>query len=181
MTNHFPIPAGEDTPSRRKKAFQSPIVSFFRTKNQHPAKNFPPLCGKKQISFSKDANFLPQRNRDLDGEMLVYGSSRARFLTPDVLVCASCAKGPSRIPAKPFLFDTKIRNTRYIMTSLSRAFAPPPPDHSSRSATAPAAERKCRPNGNKSSAEKKNVTKKPYLCKGKGSTSLPPPIIMESL
>ena len=61
--------------------------------------------------------------------MLVYGSFRARFLTINVLVCASCTKGPSRIPAKPFLFDTKIQNTRHIMTSLPQAFTLPTPNH----------------------------------------------------
>ena len=39
------------------------------------------------------------------------------------------AKGPSRIPAKPFLFDTKIQNTRHIMTSLPQAFTLPTPNH----------------------------------------------------
>ena len=63
---------------------------FFPDRFRGSPKKFPPLCGKKFVSFSKDGNFFQQRNRDFCGEMRVWSISPGRFLTFRPLTLAFC-------------------------------------------------------------------------------------------
>ena len=68
-------------PIRRKKLSEAPFFPAFHTpENFFAARNFR-LCGKTQISFSKEIPFLPHKNGRCGGEMLHTDSSHAYFLT----------------------------------------------------------------------------------------------------
>ena len=68
-------------PTRREKRPQPRFFAFFHTSvDLFAARNFR-LCGKKEISFSKEIPFLPHENARRGGEMLHTNSSYARFLT----------------------------------------------------------------------------------------------------
>ena len=79
--------------------------SFFRTKSRGFAAYFFRLCGKKKISFSKDGNFFPQRNRDFGGEMSVWSSSGGCFLTFAPLDWNFWMQDKLRIPGKSLHFE----------------------------------------------------------------------------
>lgn len=64
-----------------KSSFPVRVFSLFLTDFRRFAACLPRLCGKKSISFRKDGNFFPQRNRVFGGEMRVGCSFRTRFLT----------------------------------------------------------------------------------------------------
>ena len=66
---------------RSKKPSEAPFFPAFHTPgNFFAARNFR-LCGKTQISFSKEIPFLPHKNARCGGEMFHTGSSHACFLT----------------------------------------------------------------------------------------------------
>ena len=68
-------------PTRREKRPQPRFFAFFHTPvDFFAARNFR-LCGKKEISFSKEIPFLPHENGCYGGEMLHTGSFPVRFLT----------------------------------------------------------------------------------------------------
>ena len=79
--------------------------SFFRTKSRGFAAYFFSLCGKTEISFSKDGNFFPQRNRDFGGEMSVWSSSGGCFLTFAPLDRNFWMQDKLRIPGKSLHFE----------------------------------------------------------------------------
>ena len=70
-----------NSPNRKKKPSEAPFFPAFHTPGNFFAARKFRLCGKKEISFSKEIPFLPHENGHRGGEMLHTGSSRARFLT----------------------------------------------------------------------------------------------------
>ena len=67
----------EKSPNRRKKPSEAPFFPAFHTPvDFFAARNFR-LCGKKEISFSKEIPFLPHKNGCKSGKMFHTGSSRA--------------------------------------------------------------------------------------------------------
>ena len=68
-------------PTRREKRPQPRFFAFFHTSvDLFAARNFR-LCGKKEISFSKEIPFLPHENGRYGGEMLHTDGFPVRFLT----------------------------------------------------------------------------------------------------
>ena len=90
-------------PTRRKKPSEAPLFpashapgNFFAARNLR-------LCGKKEISFSKEIPFLPHENARRGGEMRHTDSSPARFLTlrglfPPCLPAARMPTGAENLP-----------------------------------------------------------------------------------
>ena len=66
-------------PVWKRKTARSPFFPASHTQeNRFAARNFR-LCGKKEISFSKEIPFLPHKKTGRGGEMLVYCISPPRF------------------------------------------------------------------------------------------------------
>ena len=68
-------------PTRRKTPPEAPFFPAFHTPGNVFAARNSRLCGKKQISFSKEIPFLPHKNARRGGEMLHTNGFPARFLT----------------------------------------------------------------------------------------------------
>ena len=68
-------------PTRRKTPPEAPFFPAFHTPGNVFAARNSRLCGKKQISFSKEIPFLPHKNARRGGEMFHTGGFPARFLT----------------------------------------------------------------------------------------------------
>ena len=91
-------------PTRRKKPPEAPFFPAFHTPGNFFAARNSRLCGKKEISFSKEILFLPHENGRRSGEMLHTDSSRARFLTLRVLFPPCHPDARTRYPTKNLPF-----------------------------------------------------------------------------
>ncbi len=68
-------------PNRQERWPEASFFPAFHTSGNFFAARNLRLCGKKEISFSKEIPFLPHENARRGGEMFHTDSSRARFLT----------------------------------------------------------------------------------------------------